>query len=161
MIREKEFDLCRKFRPLILASAQKHNWRPEIIAGIISRESRFGLILDDDGTGDAGHGRGLMQIDDRSFGDWLAKHDWTDPATNIEMGVKILTDKLNFLKKKGVLNDMSAADAEQAAVAAYNCGEGNVLKVIKAGDDIDARTTGRDYSADVLDRAEQFKKIFA
>jgi len=161
MIRKEEFNMCRKFKSLILASAQKHNWRPEIIAGIISRESRFGLILDADGTGDAGHGHGLMQIDDHSFGTWLSENDWTDPKTNIEKGVQILTDKYNFLDNKGVLNNMSDADAERAAVAAYNCGEGNVLKVIAAGDDIDARTAGHDYSADVLARAEQFKEIFA
>lgn len=161
MIREKEFDLCRELKSLILASAQKHDWRPEIIAGILSRESRFGLLLDDEGKGDSGHGHGLMQIDDRSFGAWLAGHDWADPQVNIEMGVRILTDKYNYLNNKGLLNNMSEVEAERAAVAAYNCGEGNVRKVIEAGDDIDARTAGRNYSADVLARAEQFKGIFA
>ena len=161
MIRDQEFDLCRELKPLILASAQKHDWRPEIIAGILSRESRFGLLLDDEGKGDSGHGHGLMQIDDRSFGDWLAGHDWADPAVNIEMGVRILTDKYNYLNDKGLLNNMSEAEAERAAVAAYNCGEGNVRKVIEAGDDIDSRTAGHDYSADVLARAQQFKEIFA
>lgn len=159
MIKEEEFQRCREFLPLILASAQRHNWRPEIVAAIISRESRFGLILDPDGTGDGGHGHGLMQIDDRSFGDWLAQNDWLDPATNIEMGVKILTGKYNYLNEHGGFDNLSDADAERASIAAYNCGEGNVLKVLRSGADIDSRTAGHDYSADVLARAEQFKEV--
>ena len=38
-------------------------------------------------------------------------------------------------------------------VAAYNCGAGNVSKAVAAGQDPDARTTGRDYSRDVRARA--------
>lgn len=161
MIRAEEFDLCREMKGIILASAQQYQWPPEIIAGIISRESRFGLLLDDEGKGDAGHGHGLMQIDDRSFGAWLAANDWQDPATNIAMGVKILTDKYNYLASHGLLDDLSDTEAQQAAVAAYNCGEGNVAKVIRAGEDIDSRTAGRDYSVDVLARAGQFQEVFA
>ena len=156
-IRPEEFDLCRQMKDMILASAQCHQWAPEIVAGILSRESRFGLLLQN-GLGGAGHGHGLMQIDDRSFGPWLASHDWTDPATNIEQGVIILTEKYNYLSDH---TELTGADLEQAAVAAYNCGEGNVRQVVEAGDDIDSRTTGHDYSADVLDRAAQFKEIFA
>ena len=141
-IRREEFDLCRRMKDMILASAQKHDWQPEVIAGVLSRESRFGLILDGDGKGDHGHGHGLMQIDDRSFGDWLAANDWQDPASNIEKGVQILTGKYNFLADKGVLDNLSEAAAQQAAIAAYNCGEGNVLKVLRAGDDIDSHTAG-------------------
>ncbi len=157
-IRAEEFDLCRQYKDFILSSAQQHGWRPEVIAGILSRESRFGLILDADFKGDAGHGHGLMQIDDRSFGDWLAANDWTDPATNIEFGVKVLTGKYNYLNTHGGFNNLTDAQCEQASIAAYNCGEGNVLKVIRAGADIDRRTAGGDYSADVLARAEQFKE---
>jgi len=160
-IRAQEFDLCRQMKDMILASAQKHQWPPEIIAGILSRESRFGLILDADLTGDAGHGHGLMQIDDRSFGDWLATNDWTDPATNIEKGAQILSGKYNYLAGQGLLDNLNEADSQQAAIAAYNCGEGNVAKVLRSGADIDSRTAGGDYSADVLARAAQFKDIFA
>ena len=38
-------------------------------------------------------------------------------------------------------------------VAAYNCGAGNVSKAVAAGQEPDARTTGRDYSSDVRARA--------
>lgn len=160
-IHPEEFDLCRQMKDIILACAQNYQWFPEIIAGIISRESRFGLILDGDLKGDAGHGHGLMQIDDRFFGALLAFHDWTDPATNIEQGVLILTEKYDYLAFHGLLDNFSETEAQQAAIAAYNCGEGNVAQVLRAGDDIDSRTAGHDYSADVLARAEQFKEIFA
>ncbi len=159
-IRPEELDLCRRMKDIVAAAAQKHDWPPEIIAGIISRESRFGLILDPDLTGDGGHGRGLMQIDDRSFGDWLAANDWRDPAINIPIGAEILTGKYNFLAGKGVLDNLSDAQAQQAAIAAYNCGEGNVLRVLENGEGIDSRTAGGDYSADVLARAGQFKEVF-
>jgi len=39
-----------------------------------------------------------------------------------------------------------------AAVAAYNCGPGNVKPALAAGLSVDQHTTGRDYSADVLAR---------
>lgn len=68
-ITEAEKDLCRvRYRQCILEAAAAHDWRPEIIAGIISRESRFGLLLDPRkpggnpaGTGDNGHGHGLCR----------------------------------------------------------------------------------------------------
>jgi Transglycosylase SLT domain len=43
-------------------------------------------------------------------------------------------------------------DQWDAAVAAYNCGPGNVRKAIDQGLSLDHFTTGRDYSADVLAR---------
>jgi hypothetical protein len=40
----------------------------------------------------------------------------------------------------------------EAAVAAYNCGVGNVLAALAAGLPVDHHTAGGDYSADVLAR---------
>ena len=34
------------------------------------------------------------------------------------------------------------------------------MRVIRNGEDIDNRTADKNYSSDVLDRAEQFKEIF-
>ena len=39
-----------------------------------------------------------------------------------------------------------------AAVAAYNCGAGNVRRALDAGEPVDRHTAGRDYAADVLAR---------
>jgi hypothetical protein len=45
----------------------------------------------------------------------------------------------------------------RAAVAAYNCGAGNVLNAIRNGHDVDFFTAGRDYSKDTVSRAGWFQ----
>ena len=45
----------------------------------------------------------------------------------------------------------------RAALAAYNCGPGNVLKAIRNGLDVDFYTAHHDYSKDVLNRAGFFQ----
>jgi hypothetical protein len=44
-----------------------------------------------------------------------------------------------------------------AALAAYNCGSGNVMKAIERRLDLDFFTTGRDYGKDTLNRAGWFR----
>lgn len=123
-------------------------WFTYLLMGICSRESHFGLLLDKNLTGDGGHGRGLMQIDDRSHTEWLAKHNWKDPATNIEYGSDVWMENFNyFIDHFDLVGDNAAL--VWAATAAYNCGAGNVKKSLQAGQSVDARTTGKDYSADV------------
>lgn len=141
------------------------------------------------GRGDGGHGHGLMQIDDRSYPSWLATYDWTDPYTNVSKGVEILRGKLAFFATRGVvpgltdgtlvtLGPKSATrrgvppgtyrdprplfgDALiQAAVAAYNTGEGNVLESLAAGLPADATTAKGNYGADVLARMASLVSAF-
>src|SRR3954451_14683635 len=53
-----------------IARAEKRHKLPQgMLLAIASRETNMQDIV-----GDAGHGRGLFQIDDRFHGDWLAKH---------------------------------------------------------------------------------------
>jgi soluble lytic murein transglycosylase-like protein len=47
------------------------------------------------------------------------------------------------------------------AIAAYNCGAGNVAKAVANGQDPDSRTTGRDYSWDVRRRALELMEALA
>jgi membrane-bound lytic murein transglycosylase MltF len=150
-VQEKELTVIQQYKDFILAAANAYDWDASVIAAIMSRESRCGFALDEDLLGDCGHGHGLMQIDDRSFGPWLESHNWQDPAINIMMGTRILQGKYQYLKSQGIPED----DLLAASIAAYNCGEGNVWKVWRAQKPIDSRTTGGDYSADVLDRASQ------
>jgi membrane-bound lytic murein transglycosylase MltF len=160
-----EKDLCRvRYRQCISEAAAAHDWRPEIIAGIISRESRFGLLLDPRkpggnpaGTGDNGHGHGLMQIDDRFHREFIRRGQWTDPAANIAYGVRVLTEYYDWLSDHA---ELRGDDLEAAAIAAYNCGPGNVRKSLEQGRHWDARTTGGDYSADVLARSAALKPFF-
>ena len=125
------------------------HWFHYLLMAICSRESKFGLILSPNMTGDNGHGRGLMQIDDRSFGDWIAKHPWKDPATNIEQGADVWMGDYNYFTDHMDLVNNDFMRLIWAATAAYNCGAETVAKALRGGADVDSRTTGRNYSADV------------
>lgn len=50
-----------QYRSIITSAGQNYGIDPAIIAGIISRESRAGNVLDD-GWGDGGKAWGLMQV---------------------------------------------------------------------------------------------------
>jgi soluble lytic murein transglycosylase-like protein len=102
---------AQDYSDLILQVAKDTGIDPFLIAALGDRESRWGNALSPRGpwgTGDAGHGRGLLQIDDRSFGPdengvgsgdgWLASHDWRDPETNIRKGAELLASNLRFFQ---------------------------------------------------------------
>ncbi|RJR32454.1 MAG: hypothetical protein C4567_18715 [Deltaproteobacteria bacterium] len=128
------------------------DWYVWTLMGICSRETRFGLLLDKNGTGDRGHGLGLMQIDDRSFPEFRHRN-YRDPETNISMAGDVLKGKYDYLADHFGLFAEDYARLWWGAVAAYNCGEGNVRKALERGRGVDQYTTGKDYSADVKGRA--------
>lgn len=118
-----------------------------IMLAICERESDFGRTLDEDLRGDHGHGRGHLQVDDRWHAKWLQTHNWRDPAVSCRYAIKLLRANL---KRFG--------GHWQRAVAAYNCGCGNVPLT---GSDWDRRTTGRNYSRDVFKRAYRLGLIYS
>ncbi len=149
-----------RYGALIQASAARHNHRPEVVAGIMMRETEGGLSkwCNRPGPacrGDDGHGHGLMQIDDRSFPEYCAGSEWQDPASNIDFGCRVLADKRSYLQS----HLPGGSELERASVAAYNCGERNVWQVVECGEDLDARTTGHDYSRSVLAFAAQYREL--
>ncbi len=133
-------------------AASQFNWPVALLLAIASRESNIQNIL-----GDGGHGRGIMQIDDRSFPDFANSGRWRDPRQNILMGARVLSGKRRFLTQNGV----GGALLTRASVAAYNSGEGNVRRAIRRGLDVDTFTAHRNYSADVLGRAEVFAELLS
>jgi len=144
---------------LIKAAAEASGQPAEMLLGIASRETGFLWLRHPDGAilGDGGHGHGLMQIDDRSFPEFCRSAAWRDIAKNVAKGIEVLQGKEAFLRHHGIEEAMFP----RAAVAAYNCGEGNVLKAIRAGQDVDVHTAHGTYSADALARADVFKGFLA
>jgi peptidoglycan hydrolase-like protein with peptidoglycan-binding domain len=169
-----QFAAALKFKASINASAQRIGVPSVVIVGIGSRESGWGLSTKPPGpagTGDfgkrkfptalrtgplppdGGFGRGLMQIDFDAF-EFARTGNWQDPDANINEGCSVLKSNLDLLGRK---TSLTGRDLLQAAVAAYNCGAGNVLKAIGENQDVDSFTAGKNYSADVLNRAGFFQ----
>ena len=175
MIRSEEIPLAKDRLPIFQAAADAYQWPPElaqalqaelgpqwltwVLAAIDSRESRFGLLLDEDGLGDGGHGHGELQIDDRSHDAFCASGRWRDLVASLEYVHKnVIVPSFNYLGDYFSLFGEDYAALFRGAIAAYNCGPGNVRQAMEAGQDVDARTTGKDYSADVIERAMALKE---
>jgi hypothetical protein len=154
---------------MIVVAAAKNRHRPEVMAGIVMRETQGGLspLLDrpgPEGRGDRDtegryHGHGLCQIDDRSFPEFCAGPDWKDAAKNIEMGARVVGRKRAFLAARTLGFKLTDDDLERAAIAAYNAGEGRVLKAVEQGRDPDSCTAHGDYAAAVLRYAELYLNL--
>lgn len=57
----------RQFKGRFESAGATHDLPPALPAGVASRESRGGAVLDADGFGDHRNAFGIMQIDKRSF----------------------------------------------------------------------------------------------
>lgn len=143
---------------LFVAAGTKYGVDPFILAAICDRESLGGDALKPpgpSGTGDHGHGRGLMQIDDRAHAEWIRSSDWADPQTNILKGAQVLSESIK------------TCSDQEAGIAGYNAGPGQARRVLKAlGNNykpeqkikaLDQITTGKNYVSDVLKRRDKFK----
>lgn len=143
---------------------------PYDLAAVMDRESLGGEALSPKGaggTGDFGHGRGLMQIDDRAWPAFVAAVGpngeplWKSPRWNILFGAQLISD--NLVRFRG---------NRLAAFAAYNAGPGKVASVLgQLPDDwehssqldliqaLDRVTTGGNYVSDVVKRREKFGHV--
>lgn len=158
---EQDMKRVTTYKVDIIRLAKQYGFKPSLIAAIGSRETRWlskFFLGDIDPKTKLPHGHGPMQIDDRSFPQFAQDYraGKLTPVDGIEMGCKVLSAKLKSIKK--FLPQLAGDLQLRAAVAAYNCGEGNVKKVVLAGQDVDSKTTGHDYSRDVLERAEYFEQ---
>jgi hypothetical protein len=153
---EQEFKNCANNGALdgFKASAAAHGWSVELLLGIGSRETNLQNIRGDF-HGGTYHGFGIMQVDigtDRGFCNSGA---WKDVKAAIERGTQILDGKRTYLANHGVQEPALT----RASVSAYNTGEGNAWRSIKLERNTDHTTTGGDYAADVMARAEVFKRL--
>jgi hypothetical protein len=103
------------------------------------------------------HGYGYTQIDIASFPSFVKSGKWKDPLQCYLMAIDVLEGKRHYIEPH--LPQLVGDDLHRAITAAYNCGEGNVVKVVIAGQDIDSRTTDHDYSKDVWQRRNFYNQI--
>ncbi|XP_070174549.1 glycine, glutamate and proline-rich protein-like [Littorina saxatilis] len=126
-----------------------------IIGGIASRETNGGASLGADGLGTSDHnGYGIMQCDIHTSG-LPCRNCPPKSCCHIEMMVhqKIIPD-INYFKSK--FPSWSIEHQVQAAIAAYNAGRSG----IHSFSNVDAITTGKDYSNDVIARAQYLKSHY-
>lgn len=152
-------DYWTSYRPYIEQAAGRYSWLDAaVVAGIGSRESAWGRLLTPrgpGGTGDGGHGRGLMQIDDRYHQGFIASGRWSNPKDNIDYAIdQVLANYYSYLDQNTALD---GRELLRGAIAAYNSGLSNVTRALSQGLDVDHYTTGQDYSWDVLNRAGFFQ----
>jgi hypothetical protein len=165
----------KKYRVWVEEAAGHYHLNPSLLCGIGSRESRWGLALQPQGpagTGDfqqrppqpkvsrttplppdgRGFGRGLLQID-YDWHEFARTGTWHSPRDNIFYACEILHKSLQTLARERVAANLQT----RAMLAAYNGGLTNTLNALRKGLDVDANTTGKNYSEDVLDRAAWFQ----
>lgn len=148
-------------------AASTYNFPIEVLLGVASRETNMNNII-----GDGGHGYGIMQIDDRSFEEWCHSGAWQDVSAAIDKGSFVLSQKRQqtadgqgqSLKVGGLAfvgaPNLVPFDLLRISLSAYNSGLWAYYSFTQ-GLDPDARSTGHDYGADTLKRAEFFKTLLA
>lgn len=152
----KQLEEVKKYESVIQKVAAQYDILPSVIAGIGSRESHWGLALTPPtpaGTGDGGHGRGLMQIDDRWHIPFIQSGKWANAADNIIYGCAVLKSSIDLFTKNKITGFLGL----QGGIAGYNAGPSRALAGYNEGYGVDYYTTGRNYSKDVLERAGWFQ----
>jgi len=130
-------------------SASKRTGIPtEVLLGKDSRESKLTLALGQNCTGDGGNGFGISQIDTRFYPSFTAQVDPCNHYRYIQKGADVLRADLDALGGR-----------LRPALAAYNAGRLAVREAEANGRDVDSVTTGGDYSRDVLQKAQQFRRL--
>ena len=141
-----------RWRHEVLDAANQTAVDRYLIYAVMDRESRCGSALTPQGpqgVGDEGHGRGLMQIDDRYHVDFCADiTQWGNAFINILYGATLLRSNYRQL------------GTWERAIAAYNAG---VHRVQQSGYEevvfLDTLTTGGDYVSDILKRQADFNRL--
>jgi len=101
------------------------------------------------------HGYGPMQADTGSYPEFIKSGDWKDPYKAVMFGIDVLEEKRKYLTAR-VKPGGDPTAFERAITAAYNTGQGNVMKSINNDRDVDYTTHQRNYSAEVF----RFRKLY-
>ncbi|XP_074545585.1 lysozyme g-like isoform X2 [Halichoeres trimaculatus] len=178
---QTDADRMEEFRSKINRVGAMKGIDPALIAAIISRESRAGnVIRATGGWGDHGNAWGLMQVDvNPNGGGHTAQGAW-DSEEHISQATGILVYFIGRIRQKFpswnadqqlkglsyrsfIINLLHSSHrnlplvlmifCSPGGIAAYNMGDGNVHSY----EGVDERTTGKDYSNDVVARAQWYK----
>lgn len=103
------------------------------------------------------HGFSPWQIDIGSFPEFVKSGQWKDPLKACIKAIEVLEGKRQYLQDR--FPKLQDDALHRAITAAYNCGEGNVRKVLEAKQDIDTRTHNRDYSKAVWEYRALYRSI--
>uniref|UniRef100_A0AAT9S7J5 Lysozyme g n=1 Tax=Amphiprion clarkii TaxID=80970 RepID=A0AAT9S7J5_AMPCL len=151
MMAETDAGRMEKYRSKINAVGRQKGVEPALIAAIISRESRAGNALRNGGWGDHGNAWGLMQVDvNPNGGGHTAKGAW-DSEEHLCQATEILIYFIGQIRKK--FPSWTSEQQLKGGIAAYNMGDGSVHSY----QNVDGNTTGKDYSNDVVARAQWYK----
>jgi len=137
-----EYERAKKNWPFIADMERAHKLPALLLYAVGSRESDLRNI-----KGDFSQRLGEPSKRFHGFGVWQrdSQHG---------VGESYLLDVRRQAEDAAVMlaENHAAFNDWAAAVAAYNCGPGNVRKALRNGESVDRHTTGHDYSADVLAR---------
>jgi uncharacterized protein (DUF697 family) len=157
-------------------SADKYGFTTEDVMGVSSRESNMQNIKGDFRDG-IYNGFSLMQLDIHSHRKWIESGKWQDVASAIDRGCMALAEKREQIIKASKQKQVSikfrsgktakftpkpfnGAQLRQMTLAAYNCGLAAYYH-FSIGNSVDAGTTGKDYSKDVLAKSLDFRDLLA
>lgn len=128
--------------------AKEYDIPGAVVMAICCRESNQGAALDRDGEGDAGNGFGVMQVDRR----YHKQRGSGDPYSleHLRQGCAIFSDYRETVAKDHP--DWEDKYVLKGASVAYNSGTKNVATIKR----MDKGTTGDDYGADVMARAQYY-----
>ena len=128
---------------LVKQNANAMGWDWRLLSAIIYHESKF----INESCSDKG-AVGLMQINNPIY----SVDTLLDPAVNISIGTKYLT----YLSEMFAGHGADSVERLKFALAAYNCGEGNLLKCIKTAEDRGVDPTRWDSIVSVIPEVPGF-----
>jgi len=138
-------------REAFMASADKYDLPPALLAAIASRETRGGNQLRSDGYSQwDGNGFGVMQVDYRHH----RPQGGAKSQSHVDQAASILANYRKIIQRN--FPDWTESRQLQAAVYAYNRGPGSVT----SSGSLDALSPGGDYSSDVWARARHLSQDF-
>lgn len=178
MVTGIDIERIRKYEKLLRTVCGKYGEDPYLWAALMLRESGAGYAAPywpkgthlgwGDGSTEAeptkGYGFGLFQIDRRFHAVFLSSAAAKTPEGQLKYAIELHQSNVAYQKK--YYPEGNEKFWRRAALAAYNCGNGGVIKSVgfhfpegtADAVDVDKRTAGANYSKWILTKAEEIKK---